>query len=1003
VTGDGVGKRKATQSTEAIEEQTLQTGKRVWGRLQRQQPSMFDRRWLDDRIMNWAMADESVKVQLFRFVDVLPMLRDHETLNRHLHEYFQDVKQYLPWAARMALHVTDGNRILGRALAINARSNARRMAERFIAGSNADEIIQSVMKIRDAGFATTLDRLGEAVLSHQEAEAYQQSYLDLIEKLAPRLETLREASQIDSNHLGPIPRANVSLKLSALDGDFNPIDPTGTTKRVLKRLRPILQAAIEHDVFVNVDMEQYDYKDLTYQIFKTALMEPEFAGYPHVGIVCQAYLKEAEEDLQSLLEWTKQRGTPITVRLVKGAYWDYETVIAGLRNWPVPVFEQKAETDANFESLTEFLFENYDWLSPAIGSHNLRSVSHALAVAKELSVPKDAFEIQMLYGMGQEEAQAFSEMGYRVRVYAPFGELIPGMAYLVRRLLENTSNDSFLRQSYQEERSIEELMMSPQKMIDKTKSTPAPVLPFTNEPLTDFGQTENQEAMQAALKSVREECGLEYPIVISGKAYETRQMLNSRCPFDREIIVGRVSSATPDLANEAIDAARRTFSTWSAIDADHRAEYVELIARGLQERRLELASWIIYESGKPWIDADADVAEAIDFCHYYAESMRQMDHSLEADLPGEENEYFYRPRGVAVIISPWNFPLAILTGMTVAAIVTGNTVVMKPAEQSPVIAAKLMEIIRATGIPDGVVNYVPGIGEEIGPDLVSSPDVDIVAFTGSREVGLEINQKAAESTPAHNSVKRVVAEMGGKNAIIIDDDADLDEAVHGVVESAFGYSGQKCSACSRVIVLQPIYEEFCSRLKAAVETLQLGPCDNPATKIGPVIDQDAQEKIEHYLEIGQEEAELLVGIEVPNKLKKMGCYVGPHVFCNVSTSDRIAREEIFGPVLAVIQAKDFSEAIKFANDTDFALTGGVYSRSPVNLKRARTEFRVGNLYLNRPCTGALVFRQPFGGYRMSGIGTKAGGPDYLHEFLIPINITENTLRRGFAPEEQTSN
>ncbi len=1001
MTGDSVAERKAAQTVTQADDETLAIGRRIWSRLNHQRPSLVDRRWLEDRILGWAMADESVKVQMFRFVDVLPMLRDHETLNRHLHEYFEEVQENLPFAARMALHVTDGNRVLGRALAVNARTNARRMANRFIAGANADDIIRSVLKIRDSGYATTLDRLGEAVLSESEADAYQEAYLDLIRRLAPRLDALPEAQQIDSDHLGPIPRMNISLKLSALTADFNPIDPAGTLERVAARLRPILTLAMQHDVFVNIDMEQFAYKDLTYQIFKTVMLEEDFKHYPNVGIVCQAYLKEAREDLESLLEWVKQRGTPITVRLVKGAYWDYETIMAGLKNWPVPVFEQKWETDACFEELTELLFDNYDWLAPAIGSHNLRSVAHAIAVAKLKEVPRDAFEIQMLYGMGQEEAQVLSEMGYRVRIYAPFGELIPGMAYLVRRLLENTSNDSFLRQSYQEQRSFEELMMSPaKKAAEKTETTPkAAPLPFQNEPTTDFSQKENQEAMEAALASVREELGQEYPIVIGGKAYETRQMLNSRCPFDQDLIVGRVSSATTELAEEAVETAKWAMASWSAIDADHRAEYLDLIANGLQERRFEMAAWIVYESGKPWEDADADVAEAIDFCRYYSKEMREMERSLNVDLPGEENQYSYRPRGVAVVIAPWNFPLAILTGMTAAALVTGNTVVMKPAEQSPVIAAKLMEIIRATGIPDGVVNYLPGNGEEVGPTLVTSPDVDVVAFTGSRSVGLEINQKAAETTAAHSSVKRVIAEMGGKNAIIVDDDADLDEAITGVLVSAFGYAGQKCSACSRAIVLQPVYEEFCNRLKEAIESLQIGRSDEPGTRIPAVIDKDAQESIEQYIEIGHEEAELLASVEIPAKLKKKGCYVAPHVFKNVKPQDRIASEEIFGPVLAVVSARDFSDALKIANDTDYALTGGVYSRSPVNLKRARAEFRVGNLYLNRPCTAALVFRQPFGGFRMSGIGTKAGGPDYLHEFLIPVNITENTLRRGFAPEE----
>ena len=959
---------------------------------------------------------------MFRFVDVLPMLLDHESINRHLHEYFEEVKEHLPWAARLALNITDGNHVLGRALAINARTNARRMAERFIAGSNIEQVTQAVLKIRDSGFAFTLDQLGETVLSDRSADAYQQGYLELLENLPSRLYCLPESQQVDANYLGPIPRVNISLKLSALDAHFNPADPQGTTERVLDRLRPILRAAIEHHVFVNIDMEQFYYKDLTYQIFRDVLMEKEFREFSDVGIVCQAYLKSAEADLKDLLKWVKKRKTPVTVRLVKGAYWDYETVVAGLRNWPVPVFEQKWESDANFERLSQVLLANYQSLHPAFGSHNLRSIASVLATAEQLEVPKSAFELQMLYGMGADQAQVYSELGYRVRIYIPFGEQIPGMAYLVRRLLENTSNDSFLRHSYQENLCIEELLKQPaaengtsqptnkkqpeevpQKSNESesmnTASVDQEVIAFVNEPLTDFSREENRQAMQEALKIVREQFGHEYPVMISGKSYETRQQLTSRCPFDQELVVGRTSAATSDLTIEAIDAARRTLPAWSAIDADHRAEYLDLVARELQQRRFELAAWMVYESAKPWKEADGDVAEAIDFCKYYAEQMRQMDGSIPTNLPGEENDYSYRPRGVAVVIAPWNFPLAILTGMTVASIVSGNTVVMKPSEKSPIIAAKLMEIFRTIGLPDGVVNYLPGIGEDIGPDLVGSPNVDVIAFTGSREVGLEINQRAAETGSAHQGVKRVIAELGGKNAIIIDDDADLDDAVQGVIESAFGFSGQKCSACSRLVIVEKIYDEFLDRLQAAVESLQIGPADHPGTQLSCVIDSQSRDRILEYIEMGSEESEPRFAIEIDDDLQKQRTYVGPHLFVDVLPDSRLAQEEIFGPVVVAMKAKDFSEAIRIANGTDYALTGGVYSRSPVNLKKARREFQVGNLYLNRPCTGALVNRQPFGGFRMSGMGSKSGGCDYLHQFLIPVNVTENTMRRGFAPEE----
>ncbi len=519
---------------------------------------------------------------------------------------------------------------------------------------------------------------------------------------------------------------------------------------------------------------------------------------------------------------------------------------------------------------------------------------------------------------------------------------------------------------------------------------------FFNEPLADFSQDEPLAAMEEALQFVEDSLGEEYPLVIHGKLIETRAKITSRNPSHKKQIVGTAASATKDHAVQAVESAKRAFKSWSRTDPGMRAEYLEVIASEMRGRRYELAAWEVFECGKPWADADADIAEAIDFCMYYADQMRQLSQPLRCDVEGEENSYHYRSRGVAVVIAPWNFPLAILCGMTAAAMVAGNTVVMKPAEQSPVIAAKFMQIIRDAGVPDGVVNFLPGIGEDIGPVLVNHPDVDIIAFTGSRAVGLQINESAARTSPEQHSVRRVIAEMGGKNAIIVDDDADLDEAVAGVIHSAFGYSGQKCSACSRVIVMDAIHERFLERLKEATESLVIGPAEKPGTWMGPVIDEESLGRIRDYIAIGMEEAKPLVAKEV-GKLADEGYYVGPHIFTDVDPTSRLAQHEIFGPVLSVMKVKTFEEAIDIANNTEYALTGGVFSRSPQRLAKARAELQVGNLYLNRGITGALVQRHPFGGFKMSGIGSKAGGRDYLTQFLIPVNVCENTLRRGFAP------
>ena len=399
------------------------------------------------------------------------------------------------------------------------------------------------------------------------------------------------------------------------------------------------------------------------------------------------------------------------------------------------------------------------------------------------------------------------------------------------------------------------------------------------------------------------------------------------------------------------------------------------------------------------MEADGDIAEAIDFCDFYAAEMRQLGRAQATfAVPGENSFQEYVPRGVGLVIAPWNFPLAILCGMTVAALVSGNTVVMKPAEQSSITAARFMDLAQRAGLPPGVLNLLTGLGEEVGEFLVNHPKIDFIAFTGSKEVGLKIWEAGGRTRPGQAQLKKVVCEMGGKNALIIDEDADLDEAVIGALYSAFGYQGQKCSALSRLIVLEACYDRFVERLVEATSNLKVGFPEEPATLVGPVVDAEAHERIQRYVALGKQESRLAFEGKTPEG--SSGYFVGPTIFAEVPHDARIAREEIFGPVLAVLKAKDLDEAIRLANDTEFALTGGLYSRSPANIERVKRELVVGNLYINRTITGAIVARHPFGGYKMSGGGTKAGGRDYLLNFVFPRVVTENVLRRGFAPVEE---
>ncbi|NES23444.1 MAG: L-glutamate gamma-semialdehyde dehydrogenase, partial [Symploca sp. SIO3E6] len=756
------------------------------------------------------------------------------------------------------------------------------------------------------------------------------------------------------------------------------------------------------------------YKDMTLSIIKELLMEEEFRGRTDIGVTLQGYLRDSLQDLRELIAWAKERGYPITVRLVKGAYWDQETIHALQQDWPQPVYNEKAATDANFEQMTQVLLENHQYLYAAIGSHNVRSQARAIAIAEKLNIPRRRFEMQVLYGMGDQLAKALVKQGHRVRVYAPYGELLPGMAYLIRRLLENTANSSFLRQSL-EDKPVEELiappvaggdkgdkedkeelnrLISPSETNNKQQTTNNKQ-PFLNAADTDYAEEAARKEAQQAYTQVRASFGKTYLPLINGEYTQTAEVVDSLNPTNPSEIIGKIGQISVEQAEKALQAAKEAFPSWQQTPVKQRAGILRKAADLMVQRRAELSAWVSLEVGKALREADAEVSEAIDFCRYYAEEMERLEPGYNYDLAGENNRYVYHPKGIAVVISPWNFPIAIATGMTVAALVTGNCALLKPAAPSSVIAAKITEILLEAGIPKGVFQYVPGKGSTVGEYLVQHPEVHLIAFTGSQEVGCRIYAEAAKLQPGQKHLKRVIAEMGGKNGIIVDESADLDQAVAGVVKSAFGYSGQKCSACSRAIVLEPIYDTFVKRLVETTRSLNIGPAELPSTQVGPVVDATARDRIREYIEQGRQEATVALEMPVP----ETGYFIGPTIFTNVAPDAKIAQEEIFGPVVAVIRAKDFEEALKIANSTNYALTGGLYSRTPSHIDRVTTEFEVGNLYINRTITGSIVSRQPFGGFKLSGVGSKAGGPDYLLQFLEPRTITENIQRQGFAPIE----
>ncbi len=501
------------------------------------------------------------------------------------------------------------------------------------------------------------------------------------------------------------------------------------------------------------------------------------------------------------------------------------------------------------------------------------------------------------------------------------------------------------------------------------------VTEFHNEPLTDFSKPENRKRMEAALERVQAQLGQRYPLVIGHEKRLAADFFPSRNPSDPDEVVGFFSKGTKEDADRAIRVAAETFESFKQVRAEERASYLFRAAARMRDRKHELASWMVFEVGKSWVEADADVAEAIDFLEFYGREMLRL--SVPPPLtpvPGERNELHYIPLGVGVVLPPWNFPLAITTGMTSAAIVTGNTVVLKPSSDSPAIAAKLVEIFEEVKLPPGVLNFLTGSGSAIGDPIVAHPKTRFVAFTGSKEVGLHINELAARTSPGQIWIKRVIVEMGGKDSIIVDSDCDLDEAAAGVAMSAFGYQGQKCSACSRVIVDGKVYDEFVSKLSKRVQSLNVGPPRDPSSFMGPVVNESQMKSVLEYVEFGKKEGRLVAGGgRAPGK----GYFIQPTVIADVAPGARIAQEEIFGPVLAVIRANGYDEALQIANNTEYGLTGAVYSRDRQKLEKAKQAFHVGNLYLNRKCTGALVGAHPFGGFNMSGTDSKAGGRDYL--------------------------
>jgi RHH-type transcriptional regulator, proline utilization regulon repressor / proline dehydrogenase / delta 1-pyrroline-5-carboxylate dehydrogenase len=946
--------------------------------------------WME-MLMAHTIDDDHFRTQALRFVDVLPALNDDQALAEHLQEYFADLD--LPQFAEWGLKYTD-TPWAARIAAPTVRYTLRGLARKFMGGSRLHHALTSISKLRHQSMNFTLDLLGEATISEVESEQYQQDYLQMIHSLSEPVSNWHQDELLDTSNHRTSPRLNVSLKLSSLYSQINPADPDDSIKHILKRLRPILKAARQNNAFVTFDMEQYDFKHIVFQCFQTVLLEDEFIDWPNVGIAIQAYLRESYDDLQQLINWSEQRGTSVTVRLVRGAYWDYETVISLQNDWPCPVWQNKCDTDANYERCLELLFNHHPQIETAVAGHNYRSIAYAMALAEHHKLKPDQFEFQMLYGMADHLKHALVKMGYRLRVYVPYGETLPGMAYLVRRLLENSSGQSILDFGLSEEK--QDIDFSPPEFSsEKINLTPLNKQ-FQNTATLRFTHAKERSEFDSIIIKTRKQFGQQYSLIINGKKIAGDHNIESRNPANPEDIIGFVSVASHNQADAALESSLSAFPKWQSLPVRQRADYLRRVAKLLQSRRMQFACWQVFEAGKNWREADGDVCEAIDFINYYADQAEYLNEPVINEVSGEHNQYYHHAKGVGLVIPPWNFPLAILAGMLSATIVTGNTAILKPSSLTPVVAAQFMELFIEVGLPPGVINFLPGSGSQVGEYLARKAEINIIAFTGSQQVGTQLIQIGAQIQPGQHHVKQVIAEMGGKNTLIIDQDADLDDAILGTIQSAFGFQGQKCSAASRVIVDSHIHDRFIERLIEATRSITMGAPDYAYNIMGPVIDKAAYNRISQAIELGKKTASLELFED--NNVFETGYFIKPAIFTNVHPDSPLAQEEIFGPVLSVIKADDFEQALALANNTRYALTGGVYSRQPSHLQLARENFKVGNLYLNRRTTGALVSRQPFGGFKMSGQGSKAGGEDYLLQFMNTSCVTENTLRRGFAPK-----
>lgn len=873
------------------------------------------------------------------------------------------------------------------------RHMVRAMARRFIAGESISSSHKTLRDLRHSKREATLDQLGELVVSSKEADEYFEKVLQLIHGMKQHI------PKGEKNSAG-ILNAHVSIKVSALSHDFKPQAFAATYAKVAPRLKRILQEAEREEVFINVDAEHYHYRDTVLAIFGKVLKDtPELKNFAQTGIVVQAYLRDGAQHLQDVISLAKSRGLRMPIRLVKGAYWDAETIEGEAHQFTPPQFLNKEESDLHFRQLSFMALVNGEWIQLAVGSHNLQDHAFVESLRKLKFPQAPVIEHQCLHMTYEALSHGLANMGWPTRNYMPIGNLLVGMAYLVRRIMENSSQVGVLSimRSHQKAAGLispvtvhlqkkAEASLSFDSFITQMKSDFNPVRPTR---LFIQNEREALEAEIAAFKTYADTKQTEW------NNSPLKKVVSSSMP---DLTIGVYQENTTQEANAAIDKAEFTLaSSWWSKQSSclYRVSIMLRAADLMLLRRNKLAALMMYEAGKTMPEALADVDEAIDFINYYSRQEIQLQLSAQK----------LTNRGVFGVIAPWNFPLAIPCGMTVAPLLAGNAVILKPAEQTPLIGAELYNLLIEAGVPEGIISLIQGQGETVGSPLVKHNRVAGIVFTGSKGVGQWIYREAGGELLNHYNhqfpmQKKIIAEMGGKNAIIVTNNCELDETISGILYAAFGHAGQKCSAASRVIVHKEVKEALVLRLKEAVRDLKVGSALDPSTSVNPLATEEDQVRVRKIVEEAKDEAIRTHGtIIIDRSFEKLaGFAVGPAVLelpiHQARKKDSWAQKEIFGPVIHIIEYESLMEAVELFNGTEYALTGGVYSQSQDDIDFLMRFLRSGNLYINRPNTGARVAIEPFGGFKLSGTGPKAGGNEYMLQFHFPLTNLEVTPHQG---------